>query len=195
MNPAQPSVRLGPRFGVALQFAHELHAGQERKGTGAPYISHLLSVTALVLEYGGDEDEAIAALLHDAVEDQGGPATLERIRDLFGARVAEIVAGCTEEQWEERGRKWRERKDDFIASLGRADGSVRLVVAADKLHNAYSYVRDYERFGDGLWTRFRDGRAGVTWFLSAVADALRAGGEMPILVELDTAVGRLKSLS
>jgi GTP pyrophosphokinase len=194
MSQPLPEAVLGERYGEALVFAHELHREQRRKGTGAPYISHLLSVSSLVLEYGGDEDEAIAALLHDAVEDQGGLETLERIRARFGTRVAAIVAGCTEEQWEERGRHWQERKDAFISALGQADRSVRLVVAADKLHNAYSYLRDHERFGDALWSRFRNGRQGVTWFLRTAYGALLAGGDMPILLELDAAIRRIEGL-
>ena len=187
----QPTV-LTERYSAALEYANELHRDQRRKGTGAPYLSHLLSVSALVLEYGGDEDEAIAALLHDAVEDQGGEATLAQIRELFGARVAHIVEGCTEEQWQERGRRWQERKDDFLAALAKADNSVRLVVAADKLHNAYSYLRDYERYGSMLWSRFKNGRDGVSWFLRAAHDAIKAGGDLPILHELDTAITRLE---
>jgi len=190
MSQPQPSVVLGERYSAALDYAAALHRDQRRKGTHAPYLSHLLSVSALVLEYGGDEDEAIAALLHDAVEDQGGQATLLEIQERFGARVAEIVVGCTEE----RGRPWQERKDDFIARLRTADDSVRLVVAADKLHNAYSYLRDYERFGDALWPRFKNGQQGVVWFLRSASEALRGGGDMPILRELDAALARLESI-
>jgi (p)ppGpp synthase/HD superfamily hydrolase len=194
MNQPQSEVSLGERYSAALEFAHALHREQRRKGTGAPYISHLLSVSALVLEYGGGEDEAIAALLHDAVEDQGGLPTLEQIRQRFGVRVAQLVAGCTEEQWEARGRRWQQRKDDFISALEQADNGVRLVVAADKLHNAYSYLRDYERFGEALWSRFKNGREGVTWFLRTAHTALLAGGELPILHELDAAIGRIENL-
>jgi (p)ppGpp synthase/HD superfamily hydrolase len=193
MSQQQPSCVLGKRYSAALEYAATLHREQRRKATGAPYLSHLLSVSALVLEYGGDEDEAIAALLHDAVEDQGGEATLLQIREQFGARVAQIVEGCTEEQWRQGGPKWRQRKDDFLTSLADADRSVRLVVAADKLHNAYSYLRDYARFGDVLWSRFKNGREGVTWFLRAAYDALRSGGEMPILRELDAVLARLET--
>jgi GTP pyrophosphokinase len=194
MSRQQPLVSLGDRYSAAVDYASELHRAQRRKGTGTPYLSHLLSVSALVLEYGGDEDEAIAALLHDAVEDQGGSATLAQIRERFGDRVARIVEGCSEEQWEDRGRHWQERKDEFIARLAQADGSVRLVVAADKLHNAYSYLRDYEQFGSTVWSRFKNGKQGVIWFLRAAYEALRAHGERPILRELDAALARIESL-
>jgi (p)ppGpp synthase/HD superfamily hydrolase len=186
---------LTERFTAAVEYAQQLHASQRRKGSGAPYLAHLLSVAALVLEYRGSEDEAIAALLHDAVEDQGGARTLEEIRRRFGDRVADTVAGCTEEQWHEHGRKWRERKDAFLDALRHADASVRLVVAADKLHNAYSYLRDYAQQGPAVWSSFKDGHRGVTWFLRSACDALRAGGDMPILQELDAVVGRLEHIS
>jgi GTP pyrophosphokinase len=192
--PETTPTALTTRYDAALLLASELHRAQRRKGSGAPYLSHLLCVSALVLEYGGDEDEAIAALLHDAVEDQGGAPTLERIAAEFGPRVAAIVAGCTEEQYQERGLRWRERKDNFIASLADADPSVRLIVAADKLHNASSYLRDYALQGPAVWTRFKDGHAGVSWFLRAVADALAAAGGMPILRELDEAISRIEAL-
>lgn len=175
--------------------ALSLHCKQQRKGSGVPYLSHLLSVSALVLEYGGDEDTAIAALLHDAVEDQGGPPTLELIRARFGARSAAIVAECTEEQWEERQRKWRQRKEDFIAALAGVSAEARLVIAADKLHNTYSYLRDHRQIGDELWSRFKDGHRGVSWFLRSVTDALRSAGPHPILDELEAAVARLERLS
>jgi len=194
MDLHQQPRQLSARYSAALEYANELHRGQVRKATGAPYIAHLLSVSALVLEYGGDEDEAIAALLHDSVEDQGGSATLAQVRARFGDRVAAIVAGCTELQWQPGGPRWRERKEEFIARLAEADDSVRLVVAADKLHNTYSYLRDYARFGDELWSRFKNGRAGLSWFVRAVWQALSARGELPILRELDTVLQRLENL-
>src|SRR5437660_4807656 len=125
---------LTARFEEALTFATQLHAQQVRKGTRIPYVAHLLAVTALVLENGGDEDEAIAALLHDAIEDQGGAATREEIRRHFGNRVVEIVDGCTDAEVIPKP-PWRPRKETFIAHLREASASVRLVVASDKLHN------------------------------------------------------------
>lgn len=151
-----PVTALGARFDAAFDLASELHRHQVRKGTGSPYISHLLAVCSIVLENGGDEDEAIAALLHDAVEDQGGQATLDLINERFGDRVADIVEGCSESL--ERPRPPAlERKRAYIARLD-ADGtskSVLLVSAADKVHNLSSTLADHELVGDDLWGRFK----------------------------------------
>ncbi len=129
---------LNERFDQALNYAIQLHADQLRKGSGVPYLAHLLSVTALVLEDGGSEDEAIAALLHDAVEDQGGLATLEEIRSKFGTHVADIVAGCTD-SFEDPRPPWKQRKDRYLQHLAQATPEVRRVSLADKLHNAAFY--------------------------------------------------------
>jgi GTP pyrophosphokinase len=146
---------------------------QKRKGSGVPYISHLLAVAAIVLEHGGTEDEAIAALLHDAVEDQGGQATLALIHDRYGDTVAAIVAGCTDTD-EAHKPSWRPRKERYLAHFADAPPSVLLVVAADKLHNARSVLADYRELGDALWPRFTGNRDGTLWYYRAVADALRA---------------------
>jgi (p)ppGpp synthase/HD superfamily hydrolase len=161
------------RLANALGFATQLHATQKRKGSGVPYISHLLAVAAIVLEHGGTEDEAIAALLHDAVEDQGGQATLAVIRDRYGDTVAAIVAGCTDTD-EVHKPSWRPRKERYLAHFADAPPSVLLVVAADKLHNARSVLADYRELGDALWPRFTGNRDGTLWYYRAVADALRA---------------------
>jgi (p)ppGpp synthase/HD superfamily hydrolase len=161
------------RLANALGFATQLHATQKRKGSGVPYISHLLAVAAIVLEHGGTEDEAIAALLHDAVEDQGGQATLALIRDRYGDTVAAIVAGCTDTD-EAHKPSWRPRKERYLAHFADAPPSVLLVVAADKLHNARSVLADYRELGDALWPRFTGNRDGTLWYYRAVADALRA---------------------
>ncbi|MCD6030995.1 MAG: metal dependent phosphohydrolase [Thermomicrobiales bacterium] len=161
------------RLANALGFATQLHAMQKRKGSGVPYISHLLAVAAIVLEHGGTEDEAIAALLHDAVEDQGGQATLALIRDRYGDTVAAIVAGCTDTD-EVHKPSWRPRKERYLAHFADAPPSVLLVVAADKLHNARSVLADYRELGDALWPRFTGNRDGTLWYYRAVADALRA---------------------
>lgn len=160
------------RFIDALIYATRLHAGQTRKGSDTPYIAHLLAVTALVLEHGGTEEEAIAALLHDAVEDQGGRPTLETIRARFGDEVASIVAGCTDTD-EIHKPSWRPRKERYIAHLRSAPHSVRLVSAADKLHNARSVLADYLELGESLWSRFTGNREGTLWFYPAVTEALR----------------------
>jgi (p)ppGpp synthase/HD superfamily hydrolase len=164
-------VTLTIRFDEALAYAAEIHREQRRKGSGVPYISHLLAVTATVIEHGGGEDEAIAALLHDAVEDQGGPATREQIRLRFGERVAAIVDGCTDTDIVPKP-PWGERKTAFVASLAAADGSVQLVVAADKLHNAGSTLADYRRLGDEVWDRFNGGRDGTLWYYRSAVDTL-----------------------
>src|SRR6266705_4170467 len=132
---------LTARFEEALIFATRLHASQSRKGSAIPYIAHLLAVTALVLENGGNEDEAIAALLHDAIEDQGGAATREIIRHRFGDTVVTIVDGCTDAEVIPKP-PWRPRKEAYIAQLRDASASVRLVSAADKLHNARTVLAD-----------------------------------------------------
>jgi GTP pyrophosphokinase len=143
-----------------MVYAACLHAGQTRKRTDRPYIGHLLGVTALVLENGGDEDEAIAALLHDAVEDQGGVITLEAIRRKFGDRVARIVEGCTD-SFTTPKPPWRQRKEDYLARLRTALPDVRLVSAADKLNNAREILRDYRTEGEAVWARFNGGKDGT----------------------------------
>ena len=135
------------RYGKALAFAAEKHAGQKRKGTRIPYISHPMAVASLVLEHGGDEDEVIAALLHDVAEDCGGQEALDEIRERFGMGVAAIVRGCSD-TLEKPKPKWRPRKEAFIEFVQGAPASVRLVAAADKLHNALSILRDQRTLGD-----------------------------------------------
>src|SRR5947207_945781 len=151
------------RFEEASVFATRLHAGQRRKGTAIPYIAHLLGVTSIVLEQGGNEDEAIAALLHDAIEDQGGAATREEIRRRFGDAVVAIVDGCTDAEVMPKP-PWRGRKEAYIAYLRQTSPAVRLVSAADKLHNARTILADYRVLGDALWQRFTGGNDGPLWF-------------------------------
>jgi GTP pyrophosphokinase len=185
---------LSPRFEDALVYASRLHAGQLRKGTPVPYVAHLLAVAALVLEHGGGEDEAIAALLHDAVEDQGGAATREEIRRRFGEAVVAIVDGCTDADTVPKP-PWRKRKEAHVAHVGHAAPAVRLVVAADKLHNARSIIADYRRLGETLWDRFRGGREGTLWYYRALVDALRAAGPTPLVEELERTVGELERMA
>jgi (p)ppGpp synthase/HD superfamily hydrolase len=158
-------------FGNALAFAAKLHGKQTRKGSDTPYISHLLAVTAITLDHGATENEAIAAVLHDAVEDQGGQATLEEIRRRFGDQVASIVAACSDTD-ESPKPPWRERKEAYVARLRTEPYSVRLVVAADKLHNVRDVLRSYRIHGDDLWSHFKGGRDGTIWYYGAVVDAL-----------------------
>jgi (p)ppGpp synthase/HD superfamily hydrolase len=151
-----PDPILGDRFSSAVATAVELHAEQARRGGAIPYLSHLLGVASLVLEDGGDEDEAIAALLHDAAEDAGGRETLEAIRGYFGERVALIVAGCSDAMPAPGEAKppWEERKAAYIAELRDADPSVLRVSLADKVHNGRSLLADLAADGEDVWRRF-----------------------------------------
>jgi GTP pyrophosphokinase len=185
---------LTERFERALVYANHLHREQRRKGSGVPYVSHLLAVCALTLEYGGGEDEAIAALLHDAIEDQGGEAARAEILRQFGPRVTEIVEGCTDaDTWPKP--PWRGRKEAYIRHVERASASVRLVSACDKLHNARSVVMDYRILGEALWSRFTGGRSGTLWYYRAMANALRAAGVSPVVEELERVVTELERLA
>lgn len=165
---------LGPRFDDALVFAARLHRTQVRKGTPIPYLSHLLAVCSIVLDHGGSEDEAIAALLHDGPEDQGGLATLQQIRDRFGGAVADIVAECSD-TFADPKPPWAERKRRYLARLDRdaVQRSALLVSAADKLHNLRSTLADHEALGDALWARFRGTPEQQVWYYTALADVYR----------------------
>ena len=185
---------LTTRFEEALVFATQLHAEQTRKGTTIPYISHLLAVTAIVLENGGNEDEAVAALLHDAIEDQGGAATREEIRRRFGNVVVAIVNGCTDAEVIPKP-PWRARKETYIAHIRSASPSVRLVSAADKLHNTRTVLADYRVLGDALWQRFNGGKEGTLWYYRAVTNALKNAGTNPIIEELERVVSELERLA
>ena len=145
------------RFLDAVAIAQEVHGHALRAGTEVPYMAHLLVVTGLVIEDGGDEDEAIAALLHDSVEDGGGRPMLERIEGTFGPRVAAIVEGCSDTLEPDSDEPWIERKRRYLEHLPQVtDGGVFRVSLADKVHNARSLVRDYRREGNALWERFED---------------------------------------
>ncbi len=192
-----PMTELSADFSEALVFAARLHRSQRRKGPGgAPYLAHLLAVAATVLEFGGTEEEAIAALLHDAVEDQGGAATRELIARMFGEGVATIVDACTDTDIEPKP-PWKRRKDAFIATLPEVSSSALLVILADKLHNIRSTIRDLGSAGEEVWKRFRGGREGTLWYYRAVADALppRDGRTRALAVEFREAVERLERLA
>ncbi len=182
---------LTERFEQALVFAAQLHKEQRRKGSGVPYVSHLLSVAGLVIEHGGDEDEAIAALLHDAIEDQGGDEAREEVRRRFGDQVTEIVDGCTDADTNPKP-PWRQRKETYIERLSTASRSVRLVSAADKLHNARSVLRDYREVREEVWLLFQGGRDGTLWYYRAVTDALLDGAATPLVEELNRVVTALE---
>jgi len=189
------AVKLTSRFNEGLVFAAIFHRKQRRKSSRAPYLSHLLAVAAIALEHGATEDEAIAALLHDAVEDQGGVETLKRIRDTFGSNVAEIVIGCSDSNTVRRSQKppWRKRKQKYIASLSKASPSVILVSASDKLHNIRSLIKDYQQMGERMWSVFKGGKAGTLWYYRAVSAALARRSQLPLVSEVIKAVADLNS--
>jgi (p)ppGpp synthase/HD superfamily hydrolase len=189
---------LGENFQRALNLAAELHARQRRKGSDIPYVAHLLAVAAIALEHGADEEEAIAALLHDAVEDQGGPDTRERIRREFGERVATIVDGCTDADTVPKP-PWQARKEAYIEKVRHEPSSIRLISASDKLHNARSILLDYLRIGEPLWDRFAGGRTGTLWYYRSLINAYRAAERDvridPLVEELDRVVTELERLT
>jgi (p)ppGpp synthase/HD superfamily hydrolase len=165
------TVGIGHRFAEAVGEAARLHAGQERKGTSIPYVAHLLAVAALVLEDGGEEQDAIAAMLHDAAEDAGGERTLASIKDRFGERVEELVRGCSDTT-EEPKPEWLERKRGYLEHLsGTQDEGVLRISLSDKLHNARAILLDYREEGEALWKRFRTAsRDDQLWYYRSLAD-------------------------
>lgn len=189
---------LSPRFALALQFANQIHATQARKGIGAPYISHLMAVSALVLEYGGDEEQAIAALLHDAAEDCGGRPMLETVRVMFGDGVADIVKCCTD-TFDDPKPAWRPRKQAYIASMRSEPPRARLVVTADKLHNLSNTLRDIRTQGPEAWRKAMAATANGAaekqiWYFKGCAEALSVGWESALLDEFTRSVNDLESL-
>jgi (p)ppGpp synthase/HD superfamily hydrolase len=182
------------RLDDAFAYAVAAHKGQLRKGTEIPYHSHLLGVCSLVLEDGGNEEEAIAALLHDAAEDQGGRARLEDIRARFGDRVAEIVEACTD-SFEEKKPLYRERKEPFIERLrAETDKGILRVELADKLHNARAILRDYRQLGNAVWARFNPTPDDIEWYYRSLVDAFREVSTSPMVEELGRAVSDLLQL-
>lgn len=185
---------LSERFTTALTYATQLHANQVRKGSGVPYVAHLLGVASIALEYGANEDEAIAALLHDAIEDQGGATTREEIRRRFGDNVTAIVNGCTDADTTPKP-PWRQRKEAYIAHLSTASPSVLLVSLADKLYNAQSILKDYRVLGESLWERFQGRKEGTLWYYRALVDAFRKTGITVIIEELEQVVAQIEVLA
>ncbi len=184
------------RFVEALGYAAELHLHQRRKGKGQPYVGHLLGVAAIVIQHGGGEDEAIAALLHDAVEDQGGLPRLSEIREKFGERVARIVDGCTD-SYEVSGQKrdWEERKRAYIEKVAREPEDVRLVSAADKLANAREILSDFRVEGETVFGRFQGRKQGTLWYYRTLVDTFRKAGSNPLIDEFERVVAELESLA
>lgn len=160
------SIYLTPRFEAALVYACRLHAAQLRADGKTPYVAHLMGVAALVLEGGGNEDETIAALLHDAIEDQGGDRTRQEIRQQFGDSVAQIVEGCTETV--HQSLSWHDRKAEFLDRLRHAPLSVQRVVLADKLHNLRALLVSLQEEGDRVWERFNGGQTETLCFYRSV---------------------------
>jgi (p)ppGpp synthase/HD superfamily hydrolase len=194
MSSPRPAGKLGPRFNEAFLFAAKKHASQTRKKTDVPYISHLMSVAGLVLEAGGGEDEGVAALLHDVVEDCGGQPVLEEVRRRFGDRVANIVEGCTDAYTIPKP-PWKQRKLDYLEVLRRAGDDIRLVSAADKLHNVRTILADYRKEGDSVWERFSGRREGTLWYYRAVLNVLREGKANRLVDELERVVTELETLA
>jgi (p)ppGpp synthase/HD superfamily hydrolase len=184
------------RFVDALGYSAELHLRQRRKGKGQPYVGHLLGVAAIVIQHGGGEDEAIAALLHDAVEDQGGLPRLGEIREKFGERVAHIVDGCTD-SYEVSGEKleWGERKRAYIEKVAHESADVRLVSAADKLANARDILSDFREQGDAIFNRFKGRKQGTLWYYRTLVNVFREAGATPLIEELDRVVTELETLA
>jgi len=188
----QKSVKIGPRFLRAFSFAADKHAGQTRKASTIPYIAHLMGVASLVLEFGGDEDLAIAALLHDVVEDCGGAPMLKEVQRRFGSRVAKIVDGCTDSDSYPKP-PWRERKEAYIGHLKNADADTRLVSAADKLNNVRSILSDYREVREAIWLRFNGGREGTLWYYRALLKEFLRSKPNRLIRELELVVGELEA--
>lgn len=183
------SDRLDRAFGMARQ----LHQAQSRKGTATPYLAHLLSVCALVIEDGGDEDQAIAALLHDAVEDQGGLETLAIIRQEFGERAAIIVEHCSD-SFETPKQPWGQRKEQYLAHLKDAPPEALRVSLADKLHNARAILKDLRMQGSPLWERFNGKREGTLWYYHSLVMVFRQVGRSPMVEELARVVVEIEKV-
>lgn len=187
---------LTDRFSEALAFAEKLHRQQKRKGNDIPYIAHLLAVCATVLEWGGDEDTAIAALLHDAVEDQGGLETLSLIKARFGDNVAGIVAACSDSTSADSTRKapWLERKQRHIDHLKSVGPDVALVTVADKLHNLHAQIRDIQRHGPATMARFNASPGQIVWFNRQIVSALSKYHASAPVEEMNVATSTLATV-
>lgn len=194
-------------FQKAFELASEIHRLQVRKKTGIPYLAHLMSVCCLVLEYSDSglpemdarqrEDAAIAALLHDAIEDSDdGEVMLTRIRTSFGPEVASIVEGCSDSVAVPGVEKpaWRERKAAYLQKLEGEDEVTLLVSACDKLHNARAIVADLHAMGDALWAKFNAGKRDQLWYYGSLADVFQSKLDNPVSGELDRTVKQMGDL-
>jgi len=187
------------RFLAALDVAAVMFATTRRKKTRIPYVAHLLGVCAIVLEHGGSEDEAIAALLHDTLEDITPTKQARRTVRAFGDDVYGIVVGCTDGTPNKKGKKapWRERKEAYVAALEHEPGPVLLVSAADKLHNARAIVADLRATGDRAWKRFNAPKDDILWYYGALVDAFRANPAHPVTLveELERVAAEMRRLA
>jgi len=190
---AETTPSLGPRFERAIDLAYELHARQTRKGSGVPYFGHLLGVASIVIETGASEDEAIAALLHDAAEDQGGRATIERIRSEFGDQPAQIVEDCSDSLGDPKP-PWKERKRAYLEHLEEVGEPSLRVSLADKLHNVRTIVIDYRALGEALWERFNAERDEVLAYYRTLAAIFSRRMPGALATELAVTVAELDAL-
>ena len=187
-------MRLSPQFEKALIYATRIHGGKLRKKTRIPYIAHILGVTAIALEYGANETEAIAALLHDAVEDCGGAKRLRDIEHKFGKRVARIVEDCTDTDQTPKP-PWLERKKAYVEHVRHASMPTKLVSTSDKLHNIRAILMDYRQEEEKLWSRFNGGKQGALWYYRALVNSLNGKRIQSLVQELDRTLTELESLS
>ena len=178
---------LSRRFDEAFVYAHEVHGSQIRKGNGVPYIGHLIGVASIVIDDGGTEDEAIAALLHDAPEDRGGRPRLDDIRARFGDAVAAIVEDCTD-SWTVPKAPWAERKQRYAEHARTLGASSLRVSAADKVHNGYAILRDLRNVGDQVWERFNASADDILAYYQSLVRAYRDAGGGRLVDELDRIV-------
>ena len=181
------TTKLSGRLDDAFRYAREVHATQSRKGTATPYIGHLMGVASIVIDDGGTEEEAIAALLHDAAEDQGGRTRLADIQQRFGETVATIVEDCTD-SWDEPKRPWAERKRAYVEHARKLPASSLRVSAADKVHNAYAILRDLRNTGEAVWNRFNATPDDVMAYYEGLVRAYREAGGGRLVDELDRIV-------
>lgn len=189
---APPRHVLSERFERGLSAAVRLHRGHVRKGSGTPYIGHLLTVAGYVLEDGGSEDEAIAALLHDAIEDQYHPDLAEELRGEFGETVVAIVEGCSQEKLPDETLTWRERKERYVRNLQTAGPEIVRVSLADKLANVRSMLRDHRGEGECLWERFKSGPEEIRWYYETLAETYTRLRPGPMAEEFSAEVERLR---
>ncbi|HVZ21922.1 MAG TPA: HD domain-containing protein [Vicinamibacterales bacterium] len=179
--------QLSRRYDDALRYAHEVHASQTKKGTDVPYLAHLLGVSSIVLDDGGTEDEAIAALLHDAAEDHGGRARLDDIRARFGDAVAKIVEDCTD-AWSEPKPPWKERKATYVEHAKTLAPPSLRVSAADKVHNTYGILRDLRNIGEEAWAAYEASADDVLAYYQGLVRSYREAGGGHLVEELERIV-------